>query len=136
MYKTYKLYFDGACRGNPGNGSYGGVIYDEAGNIVETYNDIVGFTTNNIAEYSGLLNGLILAKEHNIENLEVYGDSLLIIKQMKGKFKVRNKKLKELYDDCKSLSDDFKMINYNHVLRENNKMADKLANTALDKIKS
>lgn len=129
---THTLYFDGACRGNPGNGSFGGVIYDDKQNIVTTYNDFLGITTNNIAEYSALLNGLQIALEHDITNIDVYGDSLLIIKQMNGLFKVRNKRLRELNEECNTLKQKFKHITFQHILRDKNKIADKLANEALD----
>lgn len=135
----YTLYFDGACRGNPGIGSYGGALYDETGTELCVYNGIVDngeITTNNIAEYTGLLTGLLkIADEFNeIKHLIIKGDSLLIIKQLKGEFKVRNERLKQFYTDCKSIFEHFDSISFEHVLRTYNKRADSLANKALDKL--
>lgn len=128
----YKMFFDGACRGNPGQGSYGGIILKDDTELV-TFNKVInGKTTNNIAEYSGVYNGLLLASHYGIKELNVYGDSQLVIKQLNGEFKVKNEKLREIWNECKKLEKGFSSITYNYVPRNQNKIADGLANLALD----
>lgn len=128
----YILYFDGASKNNPGVASYGGVIYDENNNEVTTYNNILsGKNTNNYAEYYGLLKGLEAANKLNIKNLEVYGDSNLVVQQMNGKWKVKSENLIHLYNACKDISQQFTSVSFHHVLRKYNKRADELANQAL-----
>ena len=97
----YKLFFDGACRGNPGLSSHGGVIYDPQGKEIDTIATYIGHATNNIAEYSGLLAGLNRCQVLNIKTLKVYGDSNLVIKQVKGEWKVKNDKLRSLHKKIK-----------------------------------
>ncbi len=130
----YSLYFDGASRSNPGPASYGGVIYDKNNTELCVYNDYVGKTTNNVAEYLGLFAGLKVCKDNNIKNLIVYGDSKLVIEQVKGNWKVKSENLKPIYNEIKNLLDEhkFEHIEFNHVLRKFNKRADELANFALD----
>lgn len=128
----YKLFFDGACRGNPGQGSYGGVLMKNDV-ILITYNRVIeNKTTNNIAEYSGVYNGLVLAKHYKIKHLQVFGDSQLVIKQLRGEYKVKNVFLKEIYDKCKIIEKEFDTVSYTYIPRKENKMADNLANLALD----
>jgi ribonuclease HI len=130
----YKLYFDGASRGNPGIASYGGVIYNEEDDEVLTYRKkMPRVATNNVAEYNAILAGLRHAVGLKIKELDVYGDSNLIIKQMNGEWKVKNERMKTFYNACKKLEKHFDIISYTHVYRENNKQADALANEALDK---
>ena len=129
----YKLFFDGACRGNPGSSSYGAVIYDPQGNELDTIAACIGHATNNIAEYSGLLAGLNRCQVLNIKMLKVYGDSNLVIKQVKGEWKVKNDKLRSLHKKIKKIDSFFTSISYEHVYRNNNKRADILANLILDK---
>ena len=130
----YSLYFDGASRSNPGPASYGGVIYDENNIEVGTYNDFIGKNTNNVAEYLGLYAGLKACADNNIKNLMVYGDSKLVIEQIKGNWNVKSENLKPIYNEIKELLDkyDFEFIEFNHILRRYNKRADELANKALD----
>jgi ribonuclease HI len=129
----FTLYFDGASRSNPGPASYGGVIYE---NGVEryTYKKYIGSTTNNVAEYKALLNGLLLAKEKSITRLAVYGDSKLVIEQVTGNWKVKSPLLTPIHREiCTFLvNNPFEQITFQHVYRKNNKRADKLANEALD----
>ena len=129
----FTLYFDGASRSNPGPASYGGVIYE---NGVEryTYKKYIGSTTNNVAEYKALLNGLLLAKEKGITRLEVYGDSKLVIEQVTGNWKVKSRLLIPIHREiCAVLiNNPFEQITFQHVYRKNNKRADELANEALD----
>ena len=131
----FTLYFDGASRSNPGPASYGGVIYE---NGVEryTYKKYIGTTTNNVAEYKALLNGLLLAKEKGITRLEVYGDSKLVIEQVTGNWKVKSRLLIPIHREiCAVLiNNPFEQITFQHVYRKNNKRADELANEALDAV--
>jgi ribonuclease HI len=132
----YKLYFDGASRGNPGKASYGGVIILAYGDNTEltTYCGLLPKgSSNNVAEYVGLLEGLKKATHLCIDELEVYGDSKLVINQMNGEWQVKHPNMKILYEQCKVLEKSFISITYNHVERKYNKRADALANSALDK---
>lgn len=133
----YSLYFDGASRSNPGPASYGGVIYDENKIEVGSYKDFIGKTTNNVAEYLGLFAGLQVCKDNNIKNLIVYGDSKLVIEQVKGNWKVKSENLKPIHKEIRNLLNEYKFqhIEFNHVLRKYNKRADQLANIALDENK-
>ena len=128
----YTLYFDGASRKNPGPASFGGVIYNAQGEEIDTYSSCIGIATNNVAEYCGLLAGLNRCCELNIKELKVFGDSNLVIKQVKGEWKVKNKKLRSIYVQVKKAESFFTTISYEHVYRKHNKRADQLANMALD----
>ena len=126
------MFFDGASRQNPGPASYGGVIYDTEGAEFDTFAACIGKATNNIAEYRGLLAGLHRCRELNIKKLKVYGDSNLVIKQVKGEWKVKNDKLRIIYKSIKEVEPFFTTISYEHVYRNHNKRADELANIVLD----
>ena len=128
----YSLYFDGASRKNPGPASFGGVIYNESGEELDTYYKFIGTATNNVAEYCGLLAGLHRARDLNIKELKVFGDSNLIIQQVTGKWKVKNDNLRAIYNQIKEVEPFFTVITYQHVYRKDNKRADQLANIALD----
>jgi len=128
----YSLYFDGASRKNPGPASFGGVIYKESGEEFDTYYKFIGTATNNVAEYCGLLAGLHRARDLNIKELKVFGDSNLIIQQVTGKWKVKNDTLRAIYNQIKEVEPFFTVITYQHVYRKDNKRADQLANLALD----
>ena len=128
----YSLYFDGASRKNPGPASFGGVIYNESGEELDTYYKFIGTATNNVAEYCGLLAGLHRARELNIKELKVFGDSNLIIQQVTGKWKVKNDNLRAIYNQIKEVEPFFTVITYQHVYRKDNKRADQLAKIALD----
>jgi len=125
------LFFDGACRGNPGPASYGAVIYDHSKEVTTCCN-YIGTATNNIAEYSGLYHGLLMCIEHGIDKIDVYGDSLLVINQMLGKWKVKSNNLTPIYQKIQSLLPQFTSISFHHIPRNKNKRADQLANEALD----
>lgn len=130
-----EMYFDGACRGNPGIGGAGAVIFDSYGNELGNITLLLcpnTPVTNNIAEYNGLVAGLEEAINLKIANLIVRGDSLLIIKQMNNEYKVKSDSIKELHKLAKKLSEYFKTIKYIHIPREQNKIADKLSNQAID----
>ena len=128
----YSLFFDGASRGNPGPASFGGVIYNEKGEELDTFNSYIGMATNNVAEYCGLLGGLNRCRDLNIKHLRVFGDSNLVIQQIQGKWKVKHPKLKGLYQQIRKIMPFFTTITFAHVYRDKNKRADELANKALD----
>ena len=129
----YKLMFDGCSRGNPGLAGAGAVIY-YLGKEFWSGNFFVGEKfTNNHAEYAGLILGLQQAKEFNIKNLRVEGDSLLVINQMRGQYKCKSLNLLDLYDKAKELEKYFDSIEFTHILRAKNKRADQLSNIAVDK---
>lgn len=129
----YSLYFDGASKGNPGPSGCGGIIIDHNSNKKQsvTFTNYLGNETNNYAEYMGLYYGMLKAIEIKADNLEVIGDSKLVISQCNGVYQVKSKKLKKIYDKIKTLEENFESISYIHVYRENNKIADKLANDAI-----
>jgi ribonuclease HI len=130
----YILYFDGCSKGNPGPGGAGAALYK---NNVEIWSDniFVGDkVTNNTAEYSGLILGLTYAsKLPDITSLLVKGDSLLVIKQMRGEYKVKSEHLLELYNSAKSLALTIPDIEFQHIYRDQNKRADILSNEGLVK---
>lgn len=130
--KSAKLYTDGGSRGNPGPSATGFVILDSKDKILNKGSKYLGITTNNQAEYTALVDGLKKCQDTGVENLEVYMDSLLIINQMKGAYKVKNADLIPLYRSAIQLSNNFKSISYTHVRRELNSIADSLVNECLD----
>lgn len=128
----FSLFFDGASKGNPGKGSYGGALYKD-NTLLFTYCNIIdGDCTNNYAEYSGLLHGLQYALKYNITTIKVYGDSQLILRQMTGQYQVKSETLRPLYEKCKELESYFELIQFEHIPRNENSLADSLANQALD----
>ncbi len=132
MPETYRLYTDGACRGNPGAGGAGAVITDIRENILWEGKRYLGRCTNNIAEYKALILGLEGALQNGYKNLEVYLDSELLARQVNGLYKVKNENLKELMRQVRALLASFDNINVKHVPRCHNEHADKLANLAID----
>lgn len=125
------LYCDGASKGNPGPAAIGAVLYNEDGSAASQISKAIGNTTNNVAEYKALIAGLQKAHELGIENLSVFMDSELAVKQIKGIYKVKNAGLKPLYQEAKALIMKFDSFEIGHVLRDKNKEADRLANEAL-----
>lgn len=130
--KNYRLYSDGACRGNPGIGGAGAVITDAAGNVVWEGKEFLGHCTNNIAEYKALILGLKGALTQGYNNLEVYLDSELLVRQINGSYRVKNESLKSLMAEIRSLLSSLDAVQVKHVLRHHNEQADKLANLAID----
>lgn len=124
---------DGGSRGNPGPSASGFVIQDETGEtVLESGGKYLGITTNNQAEYRAVLFALERAKELEVEEIEFRLDSLLVVNQMNGIFKVKNKDLWPIYEEIKKLCTDFKKVTFVHVLREFNKLADAEANRIMD----
>jgi ribonuclease HI len=130
MTSAYTLFFDGASRGNPGKAAAGAVLYGSDKTIVGEVSTYLGVKTNNQAEYIALVLGLQKAITLGIKNIHVYGDSLLVIKQMKGEYKVKNAKLLVYYKNATTLAKSFESISFTHVQRHLNAVADKLANDA------
>ena len=130
--KNYRLYSDGACRGNPGIGGAGAVITDAVGNVVWEGKEFLGHCTNNIAEYKALILGLKGALAQGYSNLEVYLDSELLARQINGSYRVKNESLKNLMAEIRNLLSSLEAVQIKHVLRRHNEQADKLANLAID----
>ena len=130
--KKYKLFSDGACRGNPGVGGAGAVITDVRENVIWEGKEYLGHCTNNIAEYRALILGLKGALTNGYKSLEVYLDSELLAKQINGSYRVKNENLQVLMKEVRSLLTSFESVEVKHVLRSHNIHADKLANMAID----
>jgi ribonuclease H / adenosylcobalamin/alpha-ribazole phosphatase len=127
-----RLSTDGGSRGNPGPAAYGYVLEDEDGTVLDARGEAIGTATNNVAEYRGLLAGLEAALERGVEEVEVVSDSELLVKQMRGEYKVKNETLRELVDEAEALARRLKRVRYTAVRREHNELADRLVNEALD----
>jgi ribonuclease HI len=127
------LYCDGGSRGNPGPSGSGAVLFDEEGREIARTGEFSGTQTNNFAEYRGLILGLELALAKNISHLQVRLDSQLIVRQMNGQYKVKNAGLKPLFEKSKQLEISFSGITFIHVPRDQNKVADSIANQYMDR---
>lgn len=128
----YVLYFDGCSKGNPGVGGAGAVLYKDGLEVWGSSQKVGENVTNNVAEYIGLIMGLQEVFTREIKNILVRGDSQLVIKQMKGQYKVRSSGLVEYYQQAKLLEKYFDKIEFEHVYRDKNKRADELSNMALE----
>jgi ribonuclease HI len=126
-------YSDGGARGNPGPAGYGVVIQDETGKKVAALSEYLGHQTNNVAEYQGLIAALEYAVENGHKALKVISDSELLVRQIKGIYKVKNSTLQELHGRAKDLIAQLDWFSIGHVLRGHNQEADDLANAAMDK---
>ena len=124
---------DGGARGNPGPAGYGVVIQDETGRKIASLSEYLGHQTNNFAEYQGLIAALEYALEHGHKALKVISDSELLVRQIKGIYKVKNATLQELHGRAKQLIAQMNWFSVDHALREHNQEADDLANRAMDK---
>src|SRR2546422_6913817 len=124
---------DGGARGNPGPAGYGVVILDESGRKIASLGEYLGHQTNNFAEYQGLIAALEYAIKHGAKALKVISDSELLVRQIKGIYKVKNSVLKELHARAKELIAKLDWFSIEHVLRGKNSEADRLANEAMDK---
>jgi ribonuclease HI len=125
-------YSDGGARGNPGPAGYGVVIQDETGKKVAALSEYLGHQTNNVAEYQGLIASLEYAVGHGHKALKVISDSELLVRQIKGIYKVKNSTLQELHARAKDLIAQLDWFSIGHVLRGHNQEADNLANAAMD----
>jgi ribonuclease HI len=127
-----KLSTDGGARGNPGPAAYGYVLETEDGTVLDKRGQKIGVATNNVAEYRALIAGLEAALAHGVSELEVASDSELLVKQMRGEYKVKNAALKTLSTQAAALGRGLDSVSYTAVRREHNELADRLVNEALD----
>ena len=123
---------DGGARGNPGPAAIGAVVRGPDGEVLEQRGERIGRATNNVAEYRALLLGIELAAAHGATELELVGDSELIVRQVEGRYKVKDATMKELHGQVKAALDEFDNWSIRHVRREGNADADRLVNQALD----
>jgi len=126
------LYTDGGARGNPGPAAYAFVLEAEDGTVLDARGEAMGVATNNVAEYSALIAGLRRAAEVGAHELEVRSDSELMVKQMRGDYRVKNRALQDLFLEASKLARQLDRVEYTHVRREQNTLADRLVNDALD----
>ena len=126
-------HIDGGARGNPGPGGFGVVIEDHAGRMLDEIATYLGRTTNNVAEYSALLAALEYALSHRFRAIKVFSDSELLVKQIRGEYKVKNAALIELHQKAKAMIRELDWFQLDHVAREKNREADRLANVAMDR---
>ena len=129
-----RLSTDGGARGNPGPAAYGYVLEAEDGTVLDARGEAIGIATNNVAEYRALLAGLAKAVELGLRDVEVVSDSELLVKQMRGEYKIKNEALRDLADEAERLEDRLGRVTYVAVRREHNELADRLVNEALDAI--
>ena len=123
---------DGGARGNPGPAAIGAVVRDARGEVLEERGERIGRATNNVAEYRALLLGIELATAHGAEELELVGDSELIVRQVEGRYKVKDATMKELHGQVKAALAPFGSWSIRHVRREHNADADRIVNRTLD----
>jgi ribonuclease HI len=129
---AYRANIDGGSRGNPGPASYGVVIRDPRGQVVAKLKKYIGRSTNNVAEYYGLIAALDYAQQHGIRALRVESDSELLVRQIRGQYKVKSPELRPLFERASKMAQTFSSFKIDHVYREQNAEADALANEALD----
>jgi ribonuclease HI len=126
------VYTDGGSRGNPGPAGYGVRIEDEDGSVLAELRGALDLATNNVAEYEGLLAGLSWAVEHGYTRVRVRSDSELLVKQMRGEYRVKHPALQPLFAEAQRLRSRLASVTIEHVRREHNCEADSLANLAMD----
>ena len=126
------IWVDGAARGNPGPAAIGATIKDEQGKLVASISQRIGTTTNNQAEYKAIITALEKAISLGAKHVELKSDSELVVRQISGKYRVKNANLKPLYQKVKQLQSSFEGFTIAHIPREQNREADRLANRALD----
>ena len=131
-----KLFTDGGSRGNPGPAAFAYVLEAEDGTVLDARGEAIGVATNNVAEYRALVAGLERAVEVGVSELEVVSDSELLVKQMRGEYKVKNAALRVLSFEAAQLEGQIGRVTYRAVRREDNELADRLVNEALDRAMS
>jgi ribonuclease HI len=136
MAERFRAGFDGGSRGNPGPAAWGVVVLDAGGRAVEGFAGAIGRATNNVAEYNGLLEALALAVSRHAFDVELLADSELVVKQIRGEYKVRHPDLIPLHAEAVRLISGFRSFRIGHVPREKNKDADKLVNRVLNLVAS
>jgi ribonuclease HI len=129
-----RLYTDGGARGNPGPAAYAFVLETEDGTVLDARGEAIGTATNNVAEYRALVEGLRRAVEAHVTALEVVSDSELVVKQMRGEYRVKNRALQDLSLEAARLAREVGKVTYTAVRREHNELADRLVNEALDAV--
>ena len=127
-----RLSTDGGARGNPGPAAYAYVLEAEDGTMLAAHGEAIGVATNNVAEYRALVEGLRRAGEVGVDELEVVSDSELIVRQMRGEYRIKNAALQALADEAKRWARRLDRVEYVHVKRAQNELADRLVNDALD----
>lgn len=128
------LWTDGAARGNPGPAGIGAILKSHTGEVLYTGSEYLGHTTNNVAEYKAVLLGLAGALAQGVSRIEVRADSELLIKQLKGEYRVKSPGLKPLFEEARRLLARFDSVKLTHIRRELNGEADRLANQGIDKV--
>ena len=128
-----RLFTDGGSRGNPGPAAYAFVLEADDGTVLDARGEAIGVATNNVAEYAALVAGLERAVEAGVDELEVVSDSELMVKQMRGEYKVKNRALQDFFLDASRLARKVGRVTYTAVRREHNELADSLVNEALDR---
>jgi ribonuclease HI len=123
---------DGGARGNPGPAAYGVVVRNAQGEVIKEWGEYLGIQTNNVAEYSALVAALDYAVKEHYPALKVLSDSELLVRQMRGQYRVKNPALREFYDRAQALARKLQQFSIEHVLRERNRAADRLVNQVLD----
>ena len=129
-----RLFTDGGSRGNPGPAAYGFVLEAEDGTVLAAHGERIGVATNNVAEYRALIAGLDKAAELGAGEVEVVSDSELLVKQMRGEYRVKNEALRDLSIQASRLARAIGDVTYTAVRREHNELADRLVNEALDAV--
>ena len=129
------LHTDGGARGNPGPAAFAYVLEADDGTVLDARGEAIGVATNNVAEYRALVAGLARAAEAGVSELEVVSDSELLVKQMRGEYRVKNRALQELFLDASRLAREIGKVTYRAVRREHNELADRLVNEALDRVR-
>lgn len=129
---AHRFNIDGGSRGNPGPAAYGVVVRDAQGASIAKLKKYIGRSTNNVAEYYGLIAALDYAQSHGIRAVRIEADSELMVKQMRGQYKVKSADLQPLYERARKMAQSFDSFRIEHVYREQNREADQLANEALD----
>jgi ribonuclease HI len=129
-----RLSTDGGARGNPGPAAFGYVLEADDGTVLAAHGEAIGVATNNVAEYRALVAGLEKAVDLGLDEVEVVSDSELLVKQMRGEYRVKNAALAELNDEAARLARRVGRVTYRAVRREHNELADRLVNEALDAI--
>lgn len=131
-----RLFTDGGSRGNPGPAAYAFVLEADDGTVLDARGETIGVATNNVAEYRALVAGLERAVEVGVDELEVVSDSELLVKQMRGEYRVKNRALQDLFLEASNLARAIQRVTYTAVRREHNELADSLVNEALDRAAS
>ncbi len=129
--KEFTVYIDGAAKGNPGKAGIGIIIYDQQGSVIKKVSEYIGIATNNVAEYLALIYGLQEALILKADRVSLYSDSELVLKQMKGIYRVKDNLLSQLFLLARHLKKNFKKIEFLQINHSENKEADRLANAAI-----